>query len=193
MRGRAGKSRLAACEAAALTPLSLGRFSTSPEQVREVTGQQEVIDGLLRGRVEVDYETGKIGHASRKRLTNLANQTGTWALTAMSDQLRAAQAAADPAVLHLDVQLLQDMGEPKQTAKPRPLCHPLSALRALHLMHAIELLLHPVDHDDDERGLDRVAGEIRFPNMVLKLLARCQRSAELATAHVHTAVFAGCV
>ena len=58
---------------------------------------------------EVDYETGKIGHASRSRLTQLANNSDSWQLTAMSAQLRAAQAAADPAVLHLDVQLLQDM------------------------------------------------------------------------------------
>uniref|UniRef100_A0A7S2HHK2 Cation/H+ exchanger transmembrane domain-containing protein n=1 Tax=Octactis speculum TaxID=3111310 RepID=A0A7S2HHK2_9STRA len=50
-----------------------------------------------------------MGHAWSHRLTHLANLSDTWSTTAMSSQLRAAQEAADPAVLHLDVQLLQDM------------------------------------------------------------------------------------
>ena len=83
-------------------------------EVREVTGQKEMVDGLLGGEVEVDYETGHIAGAGshmrkRARLGHLADAASSWSVTALSEQVAAATVAADPAVLHLDVQLLQDM------------------------------------------------------------------------------------
>jgi hypothetical protein len=60
-------------------------------------------------QVEVDYESGKIGwnSESHNRMSRLANESATWSTTALSKQLAEAQFEADPAVLHLDVQLLQ--------------------------------------------------------------------------------------
>ena len=89
---------------------SLNASELELREVREVTGQKEIIDGLLGGKVEIDYETGKIGSVSGgQRLTHLANLSGSWRANALSGQVDAAKVAADPAVLHLDVQLLQDM------------------------------------------------------------------------------------
>lgn len=79
--------------------------------MREVTGQKEMVEGLQRGKVEVDYESGKIGWFNKgehlNRMNRLANESGSWSETALSKQLQEATKAADPAVLHLDVQLLQ--------------------------------------------------------------------------------------
>ena len=62
------------------------------EEVREVTGQKEIIDGLLGGRVEIDYETGNIGSVTGgQRLTNLANLSSSWKLNALSSEVDAAK------------------------------------------------------------------------------------------------------
>jgi hypothetical protein len=95
------------------------------EEVRAVTGQKELVEGLLGGDLEVDYETGQIalgqgalGEGSGggpSRGPNASSSSSSEALewgfaaTALSPEVLAAQMAADPAVLHLDVQLLQDM------------------------------------------------------------------------------------
>jgi len=48
--------------------------------VREVTGQKEMVDGLLQGDVSVDYETGAISRdgIGRARLIALANSSSSW-------------------------------------------------------------------------------------------------------------------
>ena len=57
---------------------SLNASELELREVREVTGQKEIIDGLLGGKVEIDYETGKIGSVSGgQRLTHLANLSGS--------------------------------------------------------------------------------------------------------------------
>ena len=66
------------------------------EEVREVTGQKEIIDGLLGGRVEIDYETGNIGSVTGgQRLTNLANLSSSWKLNAFSSEVDAAKVLND--------------------------------------------------------------------------------------------------
>jgi len=118
------------------------------EEVRALTGQKELVEGLLGGELEVDYETGEIasviggarygsgsgvessfgrrGSASGRQgqhpVSGRTNSTSSssssssydgddWQhqATALSEDVVAARMAADPAVLHLDVQLLQDM------------------------------------------------------------------------------------
>eukprot|EP00615_Pteridomonas_danica_P012317 CAMPEP_0114354110 /NCGR_PEP_ID=MMETSP0101-20121206/19171_1 /TAXON_ID=38822 ORGANISM="Pteridomonas danica, Strain PT" /NCGR_SAMPLE_ID=MMETSP0101 /ASSEMBLY_ACC=CAM_ASM_000211 /LENGTH=568 /DNA_ID=CAMNT_0001495289 /DNA_START=471 /DNA_END=2177 /DNA_ORIENTATION=- len=95
----------------ALLVQSINASEFELNEVKEVTGQKEVVEGLLRGKVEVDYESGKIGSLSHhhNRITRLANESSRWSTTALSKQVAEATTAADPAVLHLDVQLLQDM------------------------------------------------------------------------------------
>jgi hypothetical protein len=63
---------------------SLNASENELNEVREVTGQKEIVEGLLEGKVEVDYETGKIGHATT-RLTHLANVSATWSVTALTN------------------------------------------------------------------------------------------------------------
>ena len=83
-----------------------------------------MVEGLLGGDVAVDYETGQIEGSGglgwgtdaqgaprrpRGRIGKLAEASAGWGRTALSGLVADATAAADPAVLHLDPLLLQDM------------------------------------------------------------------------------------